>query len=170
MSQPAARQNDEREPLLLANAEAGDEAVNPAISNGDLRSTDDDTSIDEDVLNHVVSVFGTSLGMITGLDTGTPPLRKFSLSSRVQGLENQQAIPFDFAALSETERRKSYSTFKHDALIKPSSVEVENLDDIAVQSSPVELRNQSSTMFNNGLSVARFWAIFGSILLLYFVT
>jgi hypothetical protein len=137
---------------------------------------DEDLGVDEDTLDHMMARFGTSIGSLGlgGPIQGAPFMRRGSIStihrarrqsirpnmegisvrpntSLTEGDEDAEDAPQPRIPSSNPGRKMS-----SDAKIPP--VNTDGLQE-----------SKRSSRYLGGVSEARFWAIFGSILLVYFV-
>jgi hypothetical protein len=181
---PTTANKGERQPLLatsFSNSHTIDSASNTYSAESESTHSgydgdesvfsDDSSEIDEDVLNGFAAKFGASIGPL-GLDgavTIAPPIRRFSISqypyidSRRRG-----SLALDPDQLPSG-RARSHSTVS--ALKKPYAQWIEEIRSVegAESSSDGEAVNGRKSKYLGGVSDARFWAVFASILLVYFV-
>jgi hypothetical protein len=160
---------NERQPLL--GTPSSDNGLSTESEDDDYATSDDSLEIDEDVLDSFVAKFGSSIGTL-GLDGGAPtapPIRRFSISQQpfIDSRRRQSQIidPDDLPS----GRRKSYARVTS----RRKSSQWDHIEEVAsvtgTETSEIEGSTGRKSKYLGGVSEARFWAVFGSILLVYFV-
>jgi hypothetical protein len=144
---------------------------------------DDGDDIDEDTLNHMMARFGSSVGSLGlgGAIQGAPMIRRGSISTAMRRpslarrpsrpVQEDRSIQSPDITVDLRTRRDSSSRAPQGDICPPkwsgvsSSVRrVASIDDSKIQAP------EKRSKYLGGTSEARFWAVFSSILLVYFVS
>jgi hypothetical protein len=170
--------SNERSPLLGSRwtSPATASGALPGVRRRDSQPNDNelDSDTDEGTLNEMVAMFSTSVGPLGlgGAIQGAPMMRRGSISSiyaqqprRRSRRYSQPVLPEDNA----TERGSCSNTTRVDGRSPSFSKSLNGTAKLhLIQSAEVGTPKRSE--FLGGVSRARFWAVFSSILLVYLVS
>ena len=140
----------------------------------------DDFDVGDDTLNHMMAKFSTSVGSLGlgGPVQGASLMRRGSISTlhrpsiRRSSRANMEDYPDSAATLTRqsTGRSEAERPYLSEDVLYQTSAESSYLTTVDSVTASESQEPKRESRFLGGVSEARFWAIFSSILLVYFVS